>query len=495
MEGQVSRTERAGWLFASIVLVSLPCLVVDYVPATDLPQHVAQIRLLEELWGLRPASSAIGLLEARPLGANTLVYWPMFLFARAFPLVLAGKLTVWLLLASSVLAIHALAARRARDPAHAMLASLTLFSAPLYWGFLNFLSGLPLFLWYLHTLFGGEPRRTSWRRLLAEAALIAGLFWAHVFWVVVAALSAGLHALLARDLRGAALRVTAFLPITLALTLWLPELVAARQRAGFGLGVSYLEPVPGRFLPQYLVVLLFGGIRGALEPLFASLLLVYVVWQVGAALRLHRLRLDPPLALLALLLALFAFAAPDQYFNTILFNRRFMPIAALLLLLSLPWSPGVTARTFSALVTCAFVVWTSLAWSLFDQVELAGLRESLARMPERGRVLGVDLRKRSPYLRARPFLQTFAYAQVEHGGELSFSFAEHASSVVLYRRPRKIPWTRGMEWYPERLQTSDLVYFDCLLVNASADEHMRMPPPAPFSPLVQEGFFRAYCRR
>jgi hypothetical protein len=68
-----------------LMLAALPFLAVDYVPATDLPQHAAQIRPLRELWGLAPLTVDASQLVARPFGANTLCYWPMLALSAVFP--------------------------------------------------------------------------------------------------------------------------------------------------------------------------------------------------------------------------------------------------------------------------------------------------------------------------------------------------------------------------------------------------------------------------
>lgn len=472
-------------MLASVLLVWIPCLAVDFVPATDLPQHVAQVRLLGECWGLVPATVDTSLLVTRPLGVNTMVYAPLFLLAQVFPARVAGRLLVACLLSASALAIHHLARTRQRSPAHALLCTMLLFSAPLYWGLLNFLSGLPLWLWYVSRTL--DDARESRRSLLLDAALVLALLWAHVFWVLLAGLVVALRMLHTRRLA----RLLPFLPALALIAAWYPTLVEARRSAGFSLATHYLIPVLARFRGEWLVETLFGGVRGWLEPAFTLLLFAYVATVLVRA-RGHGW--DRALLALASALVLFVLLAPDQHLNTIFLNRRFLPLAVSLLLLALPDPDQRWLRVASSAATVAFVLFTTFAWSLFDQLDLAGLRESLARVPPGASVLGLDYRALSPFIRARPFLQLAGYAQAEHGGELGFSFAEHASSAVSYRSPRVLHWTPGLEWLPNRARRTDIEQFDCVLVNADPDEHERFHALSGRPAEPREGFFRAYCR-
>jgi hypothetical protein len=84
----------------------------------------------------------------------------------------------------------------------------------------------------------------------------------------------------------------------------------------------------------------------------------------------------------------------------------------------------------------------------------------------------------SAVIKGRPFLQTFAYAQVEHGGRLNASFAGFAPSLVVYRQRRPAPFTANLEWFAERVRPDDFAYFDYALINGGPDSHaqtLRLP--------------------
>jgi hypothetical protein len=186
--------------------------------------------------------------------------------------------------------------------------------------------------------------------------------------------------------------------------------------------------------------------------------------------------------------------APDQYLNTMLCDYRFFGCSAMFLLLGLPSPGGRALPALAGLLAVAFALVTTAAWVTFDAAELSGLRPSLAALDRPRRVLGLDYRKHSEVFRDRPFMQLFAYAQAAHGGELSFSFAEHQSSLVSYREPPHRPWTAGLEWSPELATARDVAAFECVLVNGSDEQHGAFAARFGLRPLVHEGWFRLYCQ-
>ena len=80
---------------------------------------------------------------------------------------------------------------------------------------------------------------------------------------------------------------------------------------------------------------------------------------------------------------------------------------------------------------------------------MSGLKEALSAVPSTPRVLGLDFVKESAFIKGRPFLQTVAYTQALKGGEINFSFAEHASGIVAYRERRRGPGPRDSNGLPK----------------------------------------------
>jgi hypothetical protein len=107
-------------------------------------------------------------------------------------------------------------------------------------------------------------------------------------------------------------------------------------------------------------------------------------------------------------------------------------------------------------------------------------------------VLGLDLLKESTWVRGRPFLQTFAYAQVLQGGTVNFSFADNAPVPVSYRLMRPKSWTHALLWDGEEARPADALAFDYLLVGGEAPRHEALPGRFPVEAVTHEGRWRLY---
>jgi hypothetical protein len=180
--------------------------------------------------------------------------------------------------------------------------------------------------------------------------------------------------------------------------------------------------------------------------------------------------------------------------NTIQFAARWLPPAMIAAVLAVP-APTALPRLHVPLAVAllgTFCLSTAVAWQRFERDELSGLQESLAALPSSSRVIGLDFVKDSAVVKGRPFLQTFAYAQVLHGGTLSFSFAGFAPSPVVYRQRRVQPWTPNLVWFAERVQKSDLGYFDYALLNGPERVHAVFATEASLAPRTSSGRWRLY---
>ena len=112
--------------------------------------------------------------------------------------------------------------------------------------------------------------------------------------------------------------------------------------------------------------------------------------------------------------------------------------------------------------------------------------------PPAPRVIGLSYIRDSAIVRGRPFIQVFAYSQVLRGGELNFSFADFGPSLVVYRQRRRIPWTSGLEWFPDRAKKGDLLFFDYALINADERAHEAIALEAYIKPVTGKGRWRCY---
>lgn len=293
--------------------------------------------------------------------------------------------------------------------------------------------------------------------------------------------------------RRAATQALALAPALLLVAVWFPELQAARLAEEST--PTWLVPPWSRLRPVNLVEMAFGGLHGPLEVVAVGAL----AFVLAAALWTNRKRFaerrDLDLLLAAGLLLLSGLLLPDRVMDTIRFPTRWVPYGLTLLVLGLPmpaWPRRRARLALAALAVALFVGATADAWYRYGRDSLGGLDEALARIPADSRVLGLDVVETSPIVENRPFLQLFAYAQWLHGGELNFSFAEHATGLVRYARPRVTPWTSGLEWFPERVLNTDLRYFDYVIVNGTGQALAGLDQEPSLAPVTMTGPWRLY---
>jgi hypothetical protein len=467
------------------LFVAVPFLVVRFPPITDLPQHVAQIRLFLAALGnpgsgyliqwFTPYSAVYGLLGAA---------WALCGPANA------GRVAVLALGVLWTLAVHGLAARRRRPVAAAVLASMLFFSHVLYWGFLNFAVGWLAFIVWLLVTARAAPNDRGWRAALPQFGAAVLLYLSHVLWFAFGIAWLPVYAAVHRWPRRVLLwRLLGVAPVVAAAALWYPHLEAL----GFASPTVWFTPLPARLAPEWVVNAVLGGVQGSMEYLVAGVLLAWVaggLWQGRGA---RRAGIDVDLLWTGLLLIALGLTLPDKYTNTIQFAARWMPVGALLIVLAVP-PPAVLAslqRVLALTVVAFFCCATATAWVVFERDELSGLSEALAAMPDGQRVIGLDLVQESRVIKGRPFLQMFAYAQVRHGGRLNASFAGLAPSLVVYRQHVPAPWTANLEWFADQVRPDDLRFFDYALINGGPEIHAQAAA-MPLSAVTADGRWRLY---
>jgi hypothetical protein len=385
--------------------------------------------------------------------------------------------------------LHLLAARLKRPPLAASLASLLFFGHILYWGFYQFAFGWPLFIGYLLLL--RTDFRNRWKEALAFLGAWVVLYFAHVFWFLVAVAWLGvMHLFIRRDIKGFFIRALGTIPLFALAAAWYPNLAAY----GFKSQTVWATIPFERLLPTWLADASFGGLKGALEPVFFGLIIIWILLAWLPDRKGFLARADKGLLLLCAFLFILAFFLPDKHTNTIRFCQRWVPPGLAFLLLGLPEikvrKSVLTAAVVASLL--AFFALTSLHWMAFERSELSGLEEALKALPKTPRLIGLSYMKDSAMIRGRPFIQVFAYAQVYRGGELNFSFADFGPSLVIYKKPRPLAWTSGLEWFPERAKKVDLLSFGNALVSGDDNLHAGIAVEGTLVPVTSSGRWRLY---
>jgi hypothetical protein len=474
------------------VLVAAPFFLVQFIPSTDLPQHLAQIRLLQEV--LKAPHQDTYTVEW--LGANTLVYYLLQLNWIVFQPVFAGKMTVLEIALAWVVSIFALAHRKRRSLYSASLACVFIFNAGLYWGFLNFLIGFPIFVLWYFTIIDNEKKRSAFGQITAIAGMSFLLFLAHALWLLVGLFLLAVAAIYRRSgIKEILVKVVALAPIGIYGIYWFPKLAAIRTQLHFDTAAHWITSPWERVLPHTLTDSLLGGLRGPTEALVLTGIAVWIGLSVATNRRQIKKSIDKEFLFIGILLASVVLFAPEKYVNTIYFASRWAPIAMIFFLLALPqprlkesivFAGAILSITILSFTTCFF-------WTRFEKYEISGLDESLKKITENARVIGLDFVQNSELICGRPFLQTFSYAQVLHGGGLNFSFAEHHSGILSFAHIDTVYyWTQGLEWRPERVRIRDFSRFDYALINGKEDIHRIFSSLPVLTPITTKNRWRLY---
>lgn len=474
------RGARWAAFLVSAGLLALPVLAVRFPPVTDLPQHVAQARLL---------------FEAAEPGSPYLVQWwtpyslafvPLAVLWRVLPPLAVGPVFLAALGVAWAACLHRLAARRDRPAANAAIATAFFLSRPLYWGFVSFLAGFPLFLLWVD-LTAPAPRDRPPARGALLAALAVALYFCHALWFAAALLwLGGVSVLVPESRREAPRRALLLAPVVALAAAWFFAF-----RSGPSASETLWTSLPARFAPGALAESALGGLRGPTEALFLGAAGLCLVW--GLANRASRSALDGRLLAASGLLAALYAVLPDFAVRTTAFHSRWLPAAVALAVVALPGPKGRIGTWVGTALLAALGVRTAVAWRTVERDELTGLRESLSALPDRPRTIGLDFLKTSATVRGLPFLHVPAYAQVVRGGTLNFSFAEFGSTLVVFgpgAPPRR--WTTGLDWNPDQVRWSDFLQFDVALVGAAPELHRKFSSSGPLEPLTRTGLWRLY---
>lgn len=463
------RSPRVVYAAIASAVVVLPFAVVTFPPLTDLPQHLAQIRLL--LDAIHQPGSTLAIHWWTPY---TLAYLVLAGFWLVLPPLAVGRAAFAAVGVAWVVATALVARQRSRSPAIPLVAAVVYFGTGLYWGFLPFLAGLPVFLvWYALSLRRPDRFRASDVPVFLGGALL--LYVAHALWFAAGLLWLAVRFAAGRGRRRVTLlRGLATLPVVAGALVWYPSLASGGFRSRLYYGANPLA----RLSPIWLANGLSGGLRGATPIVVTGVLLVVLGAAVWRATRGGWETVDRDALLAAGLFLVLVFVLPYKFQNTIALPQRWLPVAAILLALALPAPKLLPSREgmVLALVAVAFSVSTTFAWMVVDRSEMAGVGAALAALPRRCRLLELDFAHRSPLLRHRPFMQVMAYAQATKDCSLAFSFDQFANMPVVDTRGPKRPWTPGLEWYPRTVKRSDMQYFDFVLVHGGRKLQAQVTP-------------------
>lgn len=480
-----SRWEKAGELLFFVLCagVTWPLWSARYLPIQDLPQHLAAIRVMHSY--SNPAFDFAPHFELQLAHTQYLLYYvTVDLLSYVLDLELANLLVLVSAVFATPYAIRALLRAQGRDEWLALLALPLAYHAHLLLGFVNF-------VWAIAILFFGLALAVRQRsaptraRAVGLAVTLLACFYAHI--VPFGLLGIGVVLVsIDRDLRASLARLLPVVPSALAAGLWLLRTPAGRSTLDAAAADSaqsqlYFEPTEERWdgVFMWLTDILHGDEdREALVWFFevaAALALAGLVWLAIEAWRRRKSGEKAPargpwlrLALLPIVAALLYLFGPTSYDWIWPIAPRFALLALLLVIPVIPSPPPKVAAVFLAAVVGLAALQTAHvreAFTGFDTEEVGDLDEALAALPEGASVAGLIFARGSRFVHFSPFLHYVAYHQARRGGVVMFTFADFPQSPFRFREERRPPRVvPRWEWMPERVSSSDLEYYDYVLV-------------------------------
>jgi hypothetical protein len=485
-------TDRDGFplyilMIVCCLFVALPFVLTKYPPITDLPQQAAQIRLFLETLEA-PAQSTYKIQWFTPYSLSYLILGSCW---ALFGPINAGRAAMLVIGLLWVVSIQLTALKRKRAISSAILACVLFFNHNTYWGFYSFAIGLPAVLLWNWVIARTESVKFCWKEAMLWLGAGLLLYTSHVLWFAAGVCWFILRSLVfGAPLGRVIVRLACIVPFVVITIVWFPALSASKMATP----PLWVTGLTSRISWAGITDAVFGGLRGPTEGLVFGAVLVWLITALWQHRRELRSAIDWELMLAATMFLVMGLVFPDKFMNTIRFWQRWLPAAAVMLVLAVP-APSlqpVWRQAVALAIVAAFCLASSGKWRVFERVELSGLQESLAELPKSPKLLGLDMVKRSKVIRGRPFIQIAAYSQVLKGGELNFSFAEFAPCLVVYKDQHGKPWTGGLDWYAERLKYSDFEHFDFALVNGNKWIHDSFRAIPALTPMTRHGRWRLY---
>ena len=462
--GSKKRLVTTLMLLAALAAAIAPFWYVEIPPSTDLPQHLSQIFLLQEtIAGRMPELSVTPWYYP-----NTLVYLPLLAFWKLTDPLTAGRMILSTLACSWVLASYHLARAYHRPLGNWLISIPVVFNFLFSWGLLNFLCGWPVFCLLMIT----EEKPHGRHRFLKLAALALLLYYAHALWFLMA--NAWLIAKQIDKREATWMKSSAALiPAWCCALVWYPQLSSLRRTSGVDTGASW-DLMPFQRLDiTYIADSSHGVLQGPLEKTFLLFVLIWIALSVISHWRNIESMIDHTLLMTALLFVLGFFALPWLFMNTIFFNQRWLPFGLTLLLIALPvpWHNRLVSRLFGIGWLGIFSAANVDAFMNWESEQLDGFKTAIYELKKEDKVFGINLLDGSLYVKGRPGMQIFSYAQALRGSGTNFSFTEHFSGMVQFKSPPAENRTRQFVFAPLMARREHLDGFNRVLVNGDESLH------------------------
>lgn len=435
---------RAYWLAfaACAAAATIPLLLTAVLPMADLPQHMAQVAIWKHFDD--PCYRFGETYELNFATPYLLGYLVTRAFATVFTVTVAVKITVWLAVIATPLAIRMLLLRGGGDALWLSLLGFPLaYGYAFWWGFLNFWVVIPLGLFYIALLYG--ERVNAFVGMLLALLLMTG-------HALVFAFCAGV-AVAVGVVRRAPVLILSTIPGALLFVLFFLRLrsteSAAHGEIEWKLSAERLTEFSSRL------------VANAWEP--AGLALVAAV-AIAIVLARPSVTRDRARWIFAAVAAVTYFMVPFGAFGTAYIYSRFavMLAVAILFLMDGPRRrPGFTR----AIIVTAVVVWMSVLAFRFQRfgAEVRDFERAAESIPSNRRIAQFNVVPFSDDVPGPVFWHFGALYQVRKGGVSAWSFAANYPQIVRYR-PGAEPPVRTRSTPVDGIDWSGVLQYDYLLV-------------------------------
>lgn len=469
----------------------LPIWIGPYLPAVDWPQHLFLINLLGALDD--PAFAFRDLFVEEPGWTYLAFYYSVHWLARLVPLEIAFKIWLSLLLTGIPLSLWFLSRSLKRSRWLCLLAFPLLFTYSFYWGLFSFMATLPwTFLaigFFVRVLDGEWGTKRFWLCVAGSATSLALVELTHAAAMVFLALA--LPAMLLTTPSDRPRRIAAVLSVVPGVALLLMWLVTGQTRPPeIGAGPwqaagPLLDPANYVFDPiarrlSELPARLAGGFWGYADrpALFGWLAVIVLVIGLSIYRRqrpdmaiIARLR---PLILFLIAFGCYLFLPMDVKGYMYQIYPRYCQIAALLLIVTLPFPLGPSYKIYAVAATVVGVYsGINLAVQFYQfNDEARGFDRVVEMIPPNSRIMHLVVNPKSKVSTHAVYLHYAALAAARTGGVPSFSLARHSPFPVHYRADNPIPTPRW-EWRPQAFDWKrEASFYDVYLVRGMSAEKL-----------------------
>ena len=474
-------------LFFCMAAAVIPFFVTEFIPVTDLSHHLNQTRIFYQAF-----YNGSNEYDIHYTGPNTIVYHLLFFLWHFFPPLLVGKLALVILLQAGILTVFLIAYSENCRPSQAVAAVCFLFNTTLYWGFMPFMSGWPVFgLFWLWTRKSHEASSSGF--LFQGLLLSFFLCWSHVLWLL------GAFAWLAYQsvrscLKGETIWVQRyflpFLPALFFSLVWFVQLWKTKTERNIVFTSTDVFSIIDKLHPVYFETYSNAPLQGH----WPDLVLIMPVFAVVFNFLRGRNQFKPELLAAGVIAFVFSVASPYLFANTVLFAQRWLPYAIIFVILSLSLDEkNETGRlSFSLLILTVFLLAQAHFWVAFEKNELSGWNDCLKSVPAKSKVIYVDQKRSSQYFHSNPFWQFVGYFELLSDCKTNFSFAYHDNGIVRFKDKQKILRQKSYINISE-LTEGSIHEFDHLVLCSKAEDKERLMLRFPFlRPIFSSGLWHTF---